>query len=114
MSTRSCWSCTGGCWPCAGPIPISPIPASSTASVSSDDDAGWLRIERGAFLVAVNFRAEATVVDLPGELELLLTVGEVGPPSGSGNGEATDQVQLRLGPHSALVARALSAGPRSA
>ncbi len=81
--------------------------------VSSDDDAGWLRIERGAFLVAVNFRAEATVVDLPGELELLLTVGEVGPHSGSGNGEATDQVQLRLGPHSALVARTLSAGPRS-
>ena len=75
------------------------------SAVASDDDAGWLRIERGAFLMAVNFRAEATVVDLPGELELLLTVGDVGPPSESGASERTDHAQLRLGAHSALIAR---------
>ena len=59
----------------------------------SDDDEGWLLIERGAMLLVVNFGADEAVVDVPAGLEVLLSVGELGAadrrsraPAASGSG----------------------------
>jgi maltooligosyltrehalose trehalohydrolase len=61
----------------------------------SDDDHGWLLVERGEMTVVVNFGAEPTEVPLERSLEPVLVLGEV---------EVTDD-RVRLGPHSALAAR---------
>jgi maltooligosyltrehalose trehalohydrolase len=67
---------------------------------TSDDDDGWLRIERGEIVLAVNFGTEETAVEVPAGLEVLLSVGDFGPPEGS-----AEVARVRLGPHSALVGR---------
>ena len=60
----------------------------------TDEDEGWLLIERGAMLLLVNFAAEESVVSVPHGLELVLTIGEISGPGEDG---------VVLGPHSALV-----------
>jgi maltooligosyltrehalose trehalohydrolase len=62
----------------------------------SDDDEGWLRIDRGAMLILVNFGADEAEIAVPEDLDLLLTVGDV---------TAADDAALQLGPHSAVVGR---------
>jgi maltooligosyltrehalose trehalohydrolase len=68
---------------------------------TSNDEEGWLRIERGAMLLLINFGAAEALVEVPAGLEVLLSVGELGEaePSFGGSG------RVRLGPHSALVGR---------
>ncbi len=64
----------------------------------SDDDEHWLAIERGAMVLVINFGAYEAEIDVPVELELVLTVGQLDPATdGSG--------RVALGPHSALVGR---------
>ena len=60
----------------------------------SDDDEGWLRIDRGTMVILVNFSTEGAELPVPDGLELVLTIGEV---------EAADDLGVLLGPHSALV-----------
>ena len=60
----------------------------------TDEDEGWLLIERGAMLLLVNFAAEESIVSVPDGLELVLTIGDVSGPAEDG---------VALGPHSALV-----------
>ena len=55
---------------------------------ATDDDEGWLLIERGAMVVVVNFGAEDAVVTVADGLELVLTVGDAGVPDPA---EAGDQ-----------------------
>jgi maltooligosyltrehalose trehalohydrolase len=61
----------------------------------SDDEHGWLLIERGEMTVVINFRAGSTEVPIDRTLESVLDLGEV---------EVTED-SVRLGPHSALAAR---------
>ena len=61
----------------------------------SDDDHGWLLIERGEMSMVVNFGGEPTEVPIERILEPVLVLGEV---------EVADDC-VRLGPHSALAAR---------
>ncbi len=68
----------------------------------SDDDEGWLLIERGAMVVLVNFGADDAVVTVPDGLELVLTVGDAGGPDPAEAGTRPEST-LRLGPHSAVV-----------
>ena len=61
---------------------------------TSDDEAGWLLVERGDMVVAVNFHDHPTEV---GFVPALASVFEIGDVT-LGHGE------IRLGPHSALAA----------
>ena len=61
---------------------------------TSDDDEGWLRIERGTIVIVVNFGGDPVGVDVPGPLEPLLEVGEV---------DLAEPGRVRLGGHSAVV-----------
>ena len=60
-----------------------------------DDEAGWLRLERGTMTIAVNFSDAPTAVPVSRKLDAVLELGEV----------KTTEGEVRLGPHSALVAR---------
>jgi maltooligosyltrehalose trehalohydrolase len=63
----------------------------------SDDEAGWLLIERGEMVMAINFSDQQTEVGLDSPLECVITVGKT---------ELSADV-VRLGPHSALLGRAV-------
>lgn len=64
-------------------------------TATSNDDEGWLLVERSNVALVINFRDGEVDVDLEGVCEELLTVGEatLGPDS------------VRLGPHSAVAVR---------
>ena len=62
----------------------------------SNDEGGWLLLERGDMIMVVNFRDRPTKVDLGRAVEPVITIGEV---------EVADHV-VRLGPHSAMAADA--------
>ena len=62
----------------------------------SDDQEGWLLLERGEMIMVVNFADQPTEVGVGRELEPLLILGEV---------EIRNET-VRLGPHSALAAQA--------
>jgi maltooligosyltrehalose trehalohydrolase len=64
----------------------------------SDDQEGWLLLERGDMIMAINFADQPTEVWVGRELEVLLILGEV---------EIRDET-VHLGRHSALAAQALS------
>jgi maltooligosyltrehalose trehalohydrolase len=64
----------------------------------SDDQEGWLLLERGDMIMVVNFGDQPTEVWVGRELEVLLILGEV---------EIRDET-VHLGRHSALAAQALS------
>jgi maltooligosyltrehalose trehalohydrolase len=59
----------------------------------SDDEAGWLLIERGEMIMVINFRDHPTEVDVGRTVAPVLTIGQVEV--------AADLV--RLGPHSAMT-----------
>lgn len=63
----------------------------------SDDDEGWLLLTRGEIAIAVNFADADAVVELPGEAESLITVGDARLDPGYRS--------VALGRHSALVGR---------
>lgn len=69
-------------------------PRFDRAVARSSDEEGWLVIERGAVAIAVNFADEETGCELSLAAERLLEVG---------SGEV-DGTEVRLGPHSAVVA----------
>ncbi|SDT28746.1 maltooligosyl trehalose hydrolase [Friedmanniella luteola] len=61
---------------------------------TSDDDGGWLKLERGAVVVVANFSATPSEVEAGGgALETLVTVGDV----------STEGDLVRLAGHSAVV-----------
>ncbi|HEY5784479.1 MAG TPA: DUF3459 domain-containing protein, partial [Microlunatus sp.] len=60
---------------------------------TSNDEEGWLLVERGAVALVINFRGNEVKVDLDGVGEELLTVGESRLTHGS----------VRLAPHSAVA-----------
>jgi maltooligosyltrehalose trehalohydrolase len=62
----------------------------------SDDEAGWLFIERGEMIMVVNFSGNSTEVDVGRAVEPVITIGQV---------EVADNV-VRLGPHSGAAADA--------
>nr|WP_275588483.1 malto-oligosyltrehalose trehalohydrolase [Microlunatus panaciterrae] len=68
-------------------------PRFDRAVARSDDDRGWLLVERGQIALAANFSDRATALDLSVPGEVLLAVG---------TGEVTAE-RVRLGPHSGLV-----------
>ena len=68
----------------------------------SDDEAGWLLIQRGEIVMVINFSDQPTEVGLDSSLESVITVGKT---------ELSAEV-VRLGPHSALVGRESEPGPR--
>ena len=71
-------------------------PRFDRALANSSDDDGWLVVERGEIIVAVNFKDQQAELDVPDILEALLTVGGV---------EVSEGGSFTLAPHSALVAR---------
>ena len=62
----------------------------------SDDEAGWLVLERGDMIMVINFHDRATEVDVGRTVNPVITLGQV---------EVTGDV-VRLGPHSAIAATA--------
>jgi maltooligosyltrehalose trehalohydrolase len=60
----------------------------------SNDDAGWLLLERGDMIMVVNFHDRATEVNVGREVDPVIIIGEI---------ETAGDV-VRLGPHSALAA----------
>jgi maltooligosyltrehalose trehalohydrolase len=70
-------------------------PRFDVGSARSDDDAGWLLLERGGVSLLVNFSDSATTVAVDRELVPVLELGEV---------EVSDG-QVHLGPHSGLAAQ---------
>jgi maltooligosyltrehalose trehalohydrolase len=60
----------------------------------SNDEAGWLLIERGNMIMAVNFRNRPTEVDVGRAVDPVITLGQI---------EVAGEV-IRLGPHSAVAA----------
>jgi maltooligosyltrehalose trehalohydrolase len=62
----------------------------------SNDEAGWLLLERGDMIMVVNFRDRPTEVDVGRTVDPVITIGQI---------EVADHV-VRLGPHSALAADA--------
>ncbi|GAA3690552.1 malto-oligosyltrehalose trehalohydrolase [Microlunatus aurantiacus] len=62
-------------------------------TATSDDDEGWLLVERGAVALVVNFRSGEVEVPLAGGAEELLTVGE----------SALRPESVWLAPHSAVA-----------
>ena len=74
----------------------------------SNDDAGWLLLERGDMIMVVNFHDRSTEVNVGREVNPVIIIGEI---------EVAGDV-VRLGPHSALAAdgtqhRVFSAPPRA-
>jgi maltooligosyltrehalose trehalohydrolase len=63
----------------------------------SDDEAGWLLIQRGEMVMVINFSDQSTEVGLDSPLESVITVGKT----------ELSAENVRLGPHSALVGRAV-------
>jgi maltooligosyltrehalose trehalohydrolase len=68
-------------------------PRFDLATSRSNDDEGWLLVERGNMVLAANFRSGDTAIELSAAIEPLLEIGSV---------TAADQT-LRLGAHSAVV-----------
>jgi maltooligosyltrehalose trehalohydrolase len=68
-------------------------PQFDEGTATSNDDEGWLLVERGAVALVVNFRGDEVQVAVDGVGEELLTVGE----SSLGDGTVT------LAPHSAVA-----------
>jgi maltooligosyltrehalose trehalohydrolase len=62
----------------------------------SNDEAGWLLLERGDMIMVVNFHDHPTEVNLGREVDPVIIIGEI---------EVVGDV-VRLGPHSALAADA--------
>jgi maltooligosyltrehalose trehalohydrolase len=62
----------------------------------SNDEAGWLLIERGNMILAVNFRNRPTEVDVGRAVDPVITLGQI---------EIAGEV-IKLGPHSAVAADA--------
>ena len=62
----------------------------------SNDDAGWLLLERGDMIIVVNFYDRPTEVDVGRAMDPVIIIGEI---EVAGN-------LVRLGPHSALAADA--------
>jgi maltooligosyltrehalose trehalohydrolase len=69
-------------------------PQFDAGGAESDDEAGWLLLERGAMTMVVNFADRPVSVSVERELSPVITLGEA---------EVTDG-QVRLGPHSAVAA----------
>ncbi len=63
---------------------------------SSDDDAGWLLIERGEIVLAVNFADQPTTCELPGEGELLLSIADATAEGRTATLPAHSALALRL------------------
>jgi len=72
-------------------------PRFEAGTASSDDDAGWLLVERGSTTMVVNFSDSPTKVAVGRELVPLITVGEADVVDG----------EVHLGPHSGLAAQTL-------
>ena len=70
-------------------------PRFDAGEASSDDDAGWLMLERGAMTMVVNFSDSPTKVRPERELVPVITVGDA---------EVVDG-EVHLGPHSGLAAQ---------
>jgi maltooligosyltrehalose trehalohydrolase len=70
-------------------------PRFDAGRAESDDEAGWLLLERGAMTIVVNFSDRPATVPVERELSPVLPMGET---------EVTDG-QVRLGPYSALAAQ---------
>ena len=70
-------------------------PRFDAGGAESDDEAGWLLLERGAMTMVVNFADRPVSVSVEQELFPIITLGEA---------EVTDG-QVRLGPHSAVAAK---------
>jgi maltooligosyltrehalose trehalohydrolase len=73
----------------------------------SNDEGGWLLLERGDMIMVVNFRDRATEVDVGRAVDPVITIGQI---------EVVGDV-VRMGPHSAVAADAtqdlvFSAHPR--
>jgi maltooligosyltrehalose trehalohydrolase len=62
----------------------------------SNDDAGWLLLERGDMIMVVNFYDRPTEVDVGRAVDPVIIIGEI---EVAGN-------LVRLGPHSAIAADA--------
>jgi maltooligosyltrehalose trehalohydrolase len=62
-------------------------------TATSDDDEGWLLVERGEVALVINFRGGDVTVTLDGVGEELLTVGEASLSDGT----------VRLAPYSAVA-----------
>jgi maltooligosyltrehalose trehalohydrolase len=62
----------------------------------SNDEGGWLLLERGDMVMVVNFRDRPTEVDVGRAVDPVITIGQI---------EVTGDV-VRLGPHSAMAADA--------
>jgi maltooligosyltrehalose trehalohydrolase len=62
----------------------------------SDDEAGWLMIERGNMIMVINFRDHSTEIDTERTVRPVITIGQV---------EVAGKM-VRLGPHSAVAADA--------
>ena len=63
---------------------------------TSDDEDGWVLIERGKVIMAVNFHDHPTEVEVGRDVVPVFTIGDTEVDGGT----------VRLGPHSALVADA--------
>lgn len=61
---------------------------------TSDDDAGWLLIERGEVVIAANFSDTSSEIALSGPVEAIITVGDA----------SVDGDRLKLAGHSAITA----------
>jgi hypothetical protein len=62
----------------------------------SNDEAGWLLLERGNMIMVVNFRDRPTELDVGHPVDPVITLGQI---------EVVDNLVL-LGPHSAMAADA--------
>jgi maltooligosyltrehalose trehalohydrolase len=71
-------------------------PSFESGSAESDDDAGWLLLERGSMTLLVNFRDRPATVDgLTRELSPVIVLGDAEVAAG----------EVRLGPYSGLAAQ---------
>ncbi|HEU4545640.1 MAG TPA: DUF3459 domain-containing protein, partial [Microlunatus sp.] len=68
-------------------------PQFDEGTATSNDDEGWLLVERGTVALVINFRGDQVTVAVDGVGEELLTVGESWLGKGS----------VRLAPHSAVA-----------
>ena len=71
-------------------------PRFDAGTAQSDNEGGWLLLERGSMTLAVNFANRPTTVPgIDGELSPVIVLGEV----------ETAGTEVRLGPYSALAAQ---------
>jgi maltooligosyltrehalose trehalohydrolase len=68
-------------------------PRFDRGTATSDDDEGWLLVERGDVALVINFRGAEVTVEVEGASEALLTVGEA----------SVDDGFVRLFPYSAVA-----------